>query len=245
MSYKELAGPAPKVESVKVIPPSVSDEVTVDPPQQFSEDQYVTEPAPQTGPAVPFDTKKFAPKITPKEASSLSVAALRGSGTDFEAQAAVIKGRVEKNFLRRILPIFDYRDCVSYGEVRRYIFIKGNCIFVYGQDIDPFPLYAIQIQTVSAEIENRSKPDPNSYTVSPQVQTNQTASTLVTILLRDIKSKKQVYQISFDISNDPSIVKRFLDVLETNAKHYGGHVTTASIITANDIAKGYINNSKK
>ena len=239
MSYQELAGPAPKVESVKVLPPCVSDEVTVDPPQ-------VLDPPQQSDPAVPFD-KKFAPKITSKEASSLSVAALRGSGnSDFEAEAAVIKGRVEKNFLQRFFPrLFDFRDYISYGEVRRFIFIKANCIFVYGQDIDPSPLYAIQIETISAEIENPNNPDPNSYTISPQVQTNKTASSLVTILLRDITSKKQVYQISFDISHDPSIVKRFLDVLQTNTKHYGGMVVTASIITANDIAKEYANSDSK
>ena len=235
MSFQELASPAPNVERAEAPPAGASDEVTVEPAKDSG--SFRVDPAPHSGPAVPFD-KKFAPKITVKEASSLSVEALRGRGTEFESEAGVIKGGVQKMLLRRFLPLFfDYRDYISYGEVRRFIFIKGNCIFVYGQESDPRPLYAIQIETVIAMVEDPAKPDKYSYTVCPQVDTNKTGSHLVTVLLRDKKTRKVAYQITFDTEKDKSVVKRFMGVLAVNAKHYGGEVITASVVKAQAVAK--------
>jgi hypothetical protein len=240
MSFQEFATPAPQVELAEAAPPTISDEVQAE-PAKFSEEARV-EPAPHSGPAVPFD-KKFAPKITQEEASGLSVAVLRGGGTDFESEAAIIKGGVEKNFLRRnpiVGKFFDFRDYVTFGEVRRYIFIKGNCVFVYGQVTDPYPLYAIELETVTAELEDPLKPDPYSFTVCPQVQTNRTGSHLATVLLKDKSTRKQAFQITFDTSQDKSVAKRFMDVFHTNAKHYGvTEVVTASVVTAKALAKEF------
>ena len=78
----------------------------------------------------------------------------------------MIKGAVERNFLRRALPLFfDERDFVSFGEVARFVFVKGNCIFVYGQETDPNPLYAIPLETVKIVLEDPKKPDKHSFTV--------------------------------------------------------------------------------
>ncbi|KAL3917914.1 MAG: hypothetical protein SGILL_004488 [Bacillariaceae sp.] len=235
MSFQALASPAPAVEGAEATPATASGTVTVEPARD-SEAVHVDPPR-DSGPAVPFD-KKFAPKITVKEASALSVEALRGSGTDFESEAGVIKGGVEKTLLRKTFPrFFDYRDFLSYGEVRRFLFVKGNCIFVYGQEADTRPLYAIQMESVISMVEDPSKPDPYSYTVNPQVNNNKTGSHLVTILLKHKKTRAIAYQINFDVDRDPSVAKRFMDVLQVNAKHYGGEVITASVVFAQDTAK--------
>jgi hypothetical protein len=148
-------------------------------------------------------------------------------------QAALIKGPVMRNFLRRWLPLFfDERDFVSFGEVTRYIFVKGNCIFVYGQDTDVSPLYAIQLETVRAIQEDPKNPDKDSFTISPRVNTNEARENLVTIILLNAETGKHAYQITFDTVNDKSVAKRFLVVLSRNAKHYGSEVVTASVVKA-------------
>merc|ERR1711971_1404431 len=133
-------------------------------------------------------------------ASHLSVAALRGEGgAEFESKAAVIKGGIQRNFLRRALPVFfDERDFVSFGEVMRFILVKGNCIFIYGQDTDPSPLYAIQLETVQILQEDPRKPDKESFTISPRIDSNEAREHLVTILLKDKETGKQRYQITLD-----------------------------------------------
>jgi hypothetical protein len=128
--------------------------------------------------------------------------------------------------------LYEERDFIAMGEVSRFVFVKGNCIFVYGQQTDPSPLYAIQLETVIAMKEDPNKPDKHSYTISPRVNTNEARENLVTILLKDRKTGKQAYQVTFDTTDDKSVAKRFLDVLSQNTKHYGGEVVTASVIRA-------------
>jgi hypothetical protein len=143
---------------------------------------------------------------------------------------------VEKNFLKRWLPLlYEERDFIAMGEVNRFVFVKGNCIFVYGQQTDPSPLYVIQLETVIAMKEDANKPDKYSYTISPRVNTNEARENLVTILLKDRKTGKQAYQVTFDTTDDKSVAKRFLDVLSQNTKHYGGEVVTASVIRAKTV----------
>merc|ERR1712232_184120 len=109
------------------------------------------------------DYQKFAPRIALPKASILSVA-----------------------LLKKCLPfLFDERDFVSYGEVRRYIFVKGNCIFIYGDKSDPRPLYVIELHKFRAKIEDPSKPDKRSHTVSPQAGSNMPASYFTTVLLEE------------------------------------------------------------
>jgi len=159
------------------------------------------------------------------------VSELKKEGTDFESEAGVIKGGVKKDFLKRCLPyFFDERDFVSYGEVRRFLSVKCNCIFIYGEKSDPRPLYVIELHKFRAEIEDPLKPDEHSFTISPQVGTNMPRSYFTTVLLKDKHSGKQSYQITFDTSNDKSLIKKFMDVLRINAKHYGDQVVSASVV---------------
>ena len=60
---------------------------------------------------------------------------------------------------------------------------------------------------------------------------------MTTILLKEKGKKKNKikYQITFDMKNDKTLAKRFIDILNRNAKHYDncggdGGVYTASVI---------------
>jgi hypothetical protein len=228
-AFKELAQPAPTVGEAKAQAPSVSKSVIVE-AADISEEPKI-EAAPAVSGAVVGDYQKFAPKITPQQASILSVAELKKQGTDFEGEAGVIKGCVKKDIMKKILPFFyDERDFVSYGEVRRYVFVRGNCMFIYADKSDPRPLYVIEMHKFMAEIENPIKPDKYSFTISPQAGTNMPGSYFTTVLLKDKHSKKQSYQITFDTRNDKSLIKRFMDVMTINCKQYGGQVISASLV---------------
>lgn len=122
------------------------------------------------------------------------------------------------------------RDFVSFGEVLRFIFVKSNCIFIYTDETAAFPLYAIQISEVTAEREDPKRPDKNSFTVSPQANTNEAAANLVTFLLRDKVTKKIAYQVTFDTTHDKTLGKVFMDIFQRNAKKYGDEVITASVV---------------
>jgi hypothetical protein len=115
------------------------------------------------------------------------------------------------------------------GEVARYVFVKGDCILVYGQETDPSPLYAIALENFRAIQENPKKPDRYSFTVSPRANTNEARVNLVTILLKYKDSGKQAYQLTFDTTADRSIAKRFMDVMVSNTseKKARGEVLTA------------------
>ena len=128
--------------------------------------------------------------------------------------------------------LFEERDFVSYSEVCRFIFVKNNCILVYADEFSPFPLYAIQITTVTAEQEDPKKPDRFSFTVSPTVKGNQPGENMITFLLRD-KKNKIAYQVTFDTTDDKSLGKRFIDIFQRNAKHYTDEVITGSVIDSN------------
>lgn len=229
MSFQSLAQPAPVVEEAKAQAPDVSKAVKVQAAEVVEEPTIAA--APIVSGAVTGDYQKFAPKAPESKPSALSVAELKKQGTEFESEAGVIKGGVEKDILKRCLPLFfDERDFVSYGEVRRYIFVRGSFIFVYGQKSDPTPLYVIEISDYKAKIENPKKPDKYSFTISPQAGTNTSESYFTTVLLKDKKSKKQAYQFTFDTRNDKSVIKRFMDVLSLNAKKFEGQVVSASVV---------------
>jgi len=228
-AFQDLAQPAPTVGEAKAQAPIVSKSVVVE-AAEISEEPNI-EAAPVVSGAVVGDYQKFAPKITPQQASILSVAELKKQGTDFESEAGVIKGYVKKDILKRLLPFFyDERDFVSYGEVRRYVFVRGNCMFIYADKSDPRPLYVIELHKFRAEIENPNKPDKFSFTISPQAGTNMPPSYYSTVLLKEKHSTKQSYQLTFDTRNDKSLIKRFMDVMTINSKHYGGQVISASVV---------------
>jgi hypothetical protein len=172
----------------------------------------------------------------------LSVSSLRGqTGATFESYAAILRGAPEKNFLKVCLPcIYDERDFVTFGEVKKYCLIKGSTCFIFLQDTDLAPLYAIPLDEVYAIQEDPSHPDPASITVSPVPGTNKSRQTMVTIMLKYRKDDSQAYQFTFDTEQDSSLAKRFLDAVElghATSKKSGGGVATASILRANVVAK--------
>jgi hypothetical protein len=86
-AFQNLASPAPAVEAAKAERAAASEELNVEPATP-SEDATV-DAAKSVGPAVTYDDpKKFAPPMTQQEASHLSVAALRGSGAEFESKVS-------------------------------------------------------------------------------------------------------------------------------------------------------------
>ena len=157
----------------------------------------------------------------------------------FWKKAAVLRGAPSKNALQKWLPFcFDERDFVAMGEVTRYVFVKGNCIFVYGQETDPSPLYAIPLETVQAVKEDPKKLDKHSVTISPRVNTNDARENLVTILLHDRATQKHAYQFTFDVSPDKGVAKRFLDLINFVGKTAGGtQVVTASVMKAQHVGE--------
>jgi hypothetical protein len=235
-----LATPAPEVEEA-IADAAVHSHSSYRAEPARPSDDTTAEPTKPVEPAVPYDDpKKFAPQFTKEQMNHLSVAALRGgAGSDFESKAAVLRGAPTKNILQILLPcIYDERDFVAMGEVTRYVFIKGNCIFVYGQDTDPSPLYAIPLETVRAIQEDPKKPDKHSVTISPRVNTNEARQNLVTILLKYRNSGKQAYQFTFDTMSDKSVAKRFLDHVNFVAKTSAtGEVVSASVLKADYIGK--------
>lgn len=213
-----LAAPAPAVEPAVADKAAYSDAAVADMVQQ-SEPVRVSSAA-AVDPALPYDDPmRYAPSIVanPKQLKpdALSVQVLRGTtGSDFESYAAILRGAPEKNFLQKWLPLFfDERDFVSFGEVKKYCLIKGDSCFVYAEESDPSPIYAIPLDDLYAIREDRDNPDKGSITINPRPGTNKPPKNLVTILLKYKKNRKQAYQFTFDIDKDPSLPKRFMDVV--------------------------------
>jgi hypothetical protein len=249
-----LAPPALRVsaavaEKAPSCEPAVADSVQQSPPVQ-------AQPMEPAGPCIPYDDPaNFLPTtvhlikndgsvITTKNSgitTLLSVASLRGeSGAAFESYAAILRGAPEKNFLKVCLPcIYDERDFVTFGEVKKYCLIKGSTCFVFLQDTDLAPLYAIPLDEVYPVQEDPHHPDPTSVTVSPVPNTNKPRKSVVTIMLKYRRDDSQAYQFTFDTEQDASLAKRFLDAVEMGnaASKKSGGVATASIVRAKVVAK--------
>jgi hypothetical protein len=164
----------------------------------------------------------------------------------FDNQDRILKVRLPSFVERRertlqlCLPcIFDERDFVSFGEVSRYVFVKGNCIFVYGQETDSNPFYAIPIETVRAVLEDPKNPDRHSVTISPSYNTNDARKNLETILLKDRSTGKQAYQFTFDTTSDRSLGKRFLELMTYKEMIHGEDVMSASVVKTKEIGENY------
>ena len=215
---------APDVDAATAASAQVVESVTVD-------------RAKPVDPASLFDPKIDAPRM--KEAvkeNSLSVRALRGSnGADFESVVALLRGAPHKNFFKRVFPLcFDERDFVSFGEVKRFVVIKGNSCFVFTEETEIQPLYAIPLDDVRPVMEDPKKPDKFSVTISPTSAKAANAD-LVTVLLK-YRDGSHAYQFTFDTSKDRSLAKRFYDVVQ-NATKSKAKVVTASVIQANAVGE--------
>jgi len=219
-----LAPPAPTVESASAaaILPDSAGPAIVNMVQQGGSVRVSVAQA--VDPAVPFDNPRvFAPAPQPEVESTISVAALReAGGSDFESYAAILRGAPEKNFLKTCLPcIYDERDFVSFGEARKYALIKGASCFVFNDDTDPSPLYAIPLNDLYTILEDPDKPDPGSVTISPELNTNKPRKGMVTVLLKYKNNSSQAFQFTFDTLKDPSLPNYFIDAVDKAGKKAG------------------------
>ena len=227
-----LATPAPQVEKAEAEPAPREDSTNRTDAATLVEPAVAMGPAPRVDAARPYDdARQHAPPsvmnattISLQEAQqSLSVQALRANVTnntrgklDFEAYAAVIQGPAQKNVARRWLPcIFDERDFVAYGLVKYFVAVWGQSCFVYAEETSLKPYFAVDLALYDASQEDPDKPDPNSHTISPAPGTNKPRPTMITILLKS-KSRPHslAYQFTFDTENDPTLAKRFLDIVQ-------------------------------
>jgi hypothetical protein len=75
--------------------------------------------------------------------------------------------------------------------------IKGDSCFVYGEESDPSPIYAIPLDDLYAIHEDPDNPDKGSITINP-MPTNKPPKNLVTVLLKYKENRKQAYQFMFN-----------------------------------------------
>lgn len=233
---QNLAQPAPKVEGVTGIDraPTVGDAITE---TAQTVGAATADRATAVQPAVFFDPKVHAPAPQPlAQETGISVQALRGTaGADFESTVAVLRGAPKKNFLKKALPLFfDERDFVAFGEVKRYAVVKGDCCFVFTEKTGIAPLYAIPLDEVYPVLEDPKKPDKFSVTISP-TSVDTTKDSMVTVLLKYRETRNHAYQFTFDTATDPSVAKRFYNVIETATSK--SKTVTGSILHAKTLGK--------
>jgi hypothetical protein len=155
---KNLATPAPRVEKATADRAPSPDTAVAD-PARSSESVRVEKPE-AVEPAV-AGRKETVIEQPQTKRDDMSVQALRGeTGADFESKAAVLRGAPKKDILKRWLPFFfDERDFVAYGEALRFVLIKGDCCFVFADQHEPAPLYAIPLDEVYPVLEDPKNPD--------------------------------------------------------------------------------------
>jgi hypothetical protein len=193
-----------------------------------------TEPATVTPvaavePAVMYTT----PATTVDVAKGLPASQVRGeTGADFESDAAVLRGTANKNILQVLLPcLYEERDFVAYGEVKYYVLVKEGLCYVYVDESDPSPLYAIELDKYFAVQEDPRKPEKGSITISPLPNTNLPRESMKTVLLKNKSNGKQAYQFTFDTEKDPSLHKLFYDLVD-DSKKKGSKAVAATAIPA-------------
>ncbi|GAX20993.1 hypothetical protein FisN_1Lu353 [Fistulifera solaris] len=210
-----LASPAPRVE------PATAADVKHEEPATARRaepcEPAIATPAPIVEPAGLSPEVLHAIKETRNgSTSTLTVEMLRGDqGADLECYAAVFRGAPPKNILKVLLPcIYDERDFVSYNEVKKYIVIQSETCFVYMEEKDPFPLYAISLDKFVAILEDPDRPDKGSATISPVPGTNRSRDGMVTVLLKYPDTGNQAYQFTFDTKAlDKSFPKLFIELV--------------------------------
>eukprot|EP00523_Entomoneis_sp_CCMP467_P012219 CAMPEP_0168765386 /NCGR_PEP_ID=MMETSP0725-20121227/297_1 /TAXON_ID=265536 /ORGANISM="Amphiprora sp., Strain CCMP467" /LENGTH=248 /DNA_ID=CAMNT_0008814637 /DNA_START=11 /DNA_END=757 /DNA_ORIENTATION=- len=220
-----LASPAPTVEQAEAAP--APREASARANHALQSEAVQVEPAPRVDAATPVDDPRShapanvvtaATKSMEQAQQELGVEAFRALSPagklDFESYAAVIRGGPQKNIFRKCLPcVFDERDFVAYGEVKHFVGVLGQSCIVYAEETSQKPYYAIDLTQFTALQEDSDNPDPQSWTISPDPDTNRQRRSLVNILLKTKKERKQAFQFTFDTEDDPSLAKRFLDVV--------------------------------
>lgn len=151
---------APAISSGRVataVAPSVEAAVAEPPTERSS---LVEEGAAATKPATPVEERDQQP---------MSVDALRATRPiAFDSPGAVIVGPVERNFCEHFFSCCTERSFISFGEVKRHVLIADGNAFIYTDVNDPSPLYTIPLEDLSPEIEDPSRPNFYSHTISPE-----------------------------------------------------------------------------
>lgn len=214
----DLASPALRVSVAVADMAEDAGAATVD--AAIPKEAATADPAANVEPAECVDDPmKYAPRDKIEEKRNvgirISVAHLRGTGgSDFEGKAAVLRGVREKNLLAKCLPcVFGERDFVAYGEVTRYVVVKGDNCFVFMEEKDPSPLYAIPLHDKIASVEDPVNPEGTSLTISPTFR-NMSKDDLATILLK-YENGKIAYQFTFNKQDGSDLAARFLSVVNS------------------------------
>lgn len=219
MTREHYAAPAPRVEEARV-DDAIAVEPAVAPPAQFTGAATADACAP-VEPATLYSSIKSALNDDDNNmGKGLRTKQVRGNtGAEFESYAAVIKGRVHKNFLQIILPcVYDERDFVAYGEVKYYVLVKEGLCYIYVAETDPSPLYAIELDDYFPVLEDHLHPEKGSVTVSPMPNTNLPRETMKTVLLKNKTDGKQAFQFTFDTEHDSQLAKAFFDLVANSKK---------------------------
>jgi hypothetical protein len=213
-----LALPAPKVEEalapkVEYVEPAIAEMA------RPSDSIVMVQPPPIVEPATTeYDTKTVQHEYEPIH--PMSVEGMRNNPIGinyFESYAAILPIAPDKNFIQKVLPcLYGDRDFVTYGEAKKYCFIKGTECIIYNDMTDPVPLYKISLgSNIYAAIEDPTRPDVCSTTISPIPNTNLPRPEMKTVLLRLQSNHQMIYQFTFDSTNDKDVAQRFLQTIQT------------------------------
>jgi hypothetical protein len=110
--------------------------------------------------------------------------------------------------------------------------IKGDCCFVFADQDELAPLYAIPLDEVYPVLEDRRKPDKASVTISPTPNSNMSKDEMVTVLFKYQNDGSQAYQFTFDTHPDKAVAKRFFETVQQCAKNTKGGPVRASVVHA-------------
>ena len=161
----------------------------------------------------------------------LSVEGLRTTpgSIHFESDVVILPRAPNKNILQILLPcLYDDRNFVTYGEVKKYCFMKDAVCYVYIDRTDPNPLYQISFhKNLHVQIEDRYHPHRYSTTISPQPDTNLPREEMKTVLIYLKGSSSSggsgtnqlLYQFTFDTTKDSTVADRFLTIVQALIHH--------------------------
>jgi hypothetical protein len=234
-----LALPAPQVaEAIATAAESV--EAATAEMARPSNSLVQVQPPSVVGPATTdYDTKGVhhrQPQTPPMSVEGLRMA---NGINHFESYAAVLPRAADKTILQVLLPcIYGDRDYATYGEAKKYCFVKDTDCYIYNDHTDPIPLYKISLSPfcgtrhsnnntmnrlqVYAILEDPRHPDRFSTTVSPAPDTNQPRTEIKTVLLKLRSNNRLLYQVTFDTSHDDTLALRFVTLVNnlTESIHY-------------------------
>jgi hypothetical protein len=236
-----LALPAPRVEAAIAPPVEYAEPATAEMARpSHSMTRNMIQPPPIVEPAIAVSgdadtdmksSNPLPPPPVPKQVPPLSVEGLRMAPgiNHFESDAAILPRAPSKNIIQLLLPcLYDDRHFATYGEVKKYCFIKDTVCYVYNDRTDPQPLYQISLlllqgdttttsMPITAVMEDRYHPDRYSTTISPQPDTNLPRPEMKTVLLlRTSSPQRLLYQFTFDTSvGDSTVADRFLSIVQS------------------------------